>query len=436
VYRFWLMRGFLTEGGEWIDRLLVLPGAAVPTEGRGKALNGAVGLAAMNGKWERVLSLGEEAADLWRAFGDDARLAYALNFVASATSRIGSDSDSSTRSDKARGLLEEALGLAQRSGDRVVEAMILQNLGEQLGDLHGYAILRRDLSEVALSRRAAAQPLFERALAIATEASYPKVRIHTLGSLAMISYGTGDLSASRQQAENALAVALDAGDKQEMGFILLVLGCTAADQGERDRAREVIAEAVELGALGFRSGIGQLTGGSQFGLAGCALALAHLAATVGRLEEVVLLDTAVATWLTTRGAIPTLPHPHIHALLDQRVATGRTLGQSDLDRAVARGQAMSLAEAVAEVLQAQALAFGERSAEAPVPSGTAAPDGLTARELEVLRLVASGRSNREIADELTLSVRTVERHVTNLYAKIGARGKADATAYAFRHSLT
>src|SRR5262249_24412282 len=54
------------------------------------------------------------------------------------------------------------------------------------------------------------------------------------------------------------------------------------------------------------------------------------------------------------------------------------------------------------------------------------------RELEVLRLVAAGHSNREIADELVLSVRTVERHINNLYAKIGARGKADATAYAFR----
>jgi DNA-binding NarL/FixJ family response regulator len=176
---------------------------------------------------------------------------------------------------------------------------------------------------------------------------------------------------------------------------------------------------------------------------GCALALAHLAATVGRLEEVVLLDTAVATWLATQAAWPgSTParwanhSPHINALLDQRLAARRSLDQAEVDRAVARGQAVSLAEAVAEVLRALALAFGECSTEAPLPSGTAAPDGLTARELEVLRLVASGRSNREIADDLVLSVRTVERHVTNLYAKIGARGKADATAYAFRHGLT
>ncbi len=74
------------------------------------------------------------------------------------------------------------------------------------------------------------------------------------------------------------------------------------------------------------------------------------------------------------------------------------------------------------------------SANRPDVSG--GPDGLTPRELKVLRLVAAGHSNREVANALILSVRTVERHLATLYSKIGARGKADATAYAFRHSLT
>jgi DNA-binding CsgD family transcriptional regulator len=62
-------------------------------------------------------------------------------------------------------------------------------------------------------------------------------------------------------------------------------------------------------------------------------------------------------------------------------------------------------------------------------------DGLTQREVEVLRLISAGHSNAEIGERLVLSVRTVERHITNLYAKIGARGRADATAYAIRHHL-
>jgi DNA-binding CsgD family transcriptional regulator len=271
--------------------------------------------------------------------------------------------------------------------------------------------------------------MLEQALAVATQAGYSKIRIRALGNLAMISYGTGDLSASRQQAENALALARDVGDKLEMGVILVLVGCVAADQGDRDHALEVIAEAAELGVDGFRFGRGQR------GLVGCALALAHLAANAGRLGEAVMLDTALARWLTTRSS-GVYDSPHINALMNQRAAARRTLGHLEVDRAVAKGQALSLAEAVAEVLSAQALAFGEHSAEGRVRSGPDVPDGLTARETEVLRLVASGRSNREIAEELVLSVRTVERHVTNLYAKIGARGKADATAYAFRHGLT
>ena len=64
------------------------------------------------------------------------------------------------------------------------------------------------------------------------------------------------------------------------------------------------------------------------------------------------------------------------------------------------------------------------------------PAGLTAREVEVLRLVAAGRSNRAIAAALSLSVRTVERHIANILRKIDAHSKAEATAYAFRHGLT
>jgi DNA-binding CsgD family transcriptional regulator/pimeloyl-ACP methyl ester carboxylesterase len=60
---------------------------------------------------------------------------------------------------------------------------------------------------------------------------------------------------------------------------------------------------------------------------------------------------------------------------------------------------------------------------------------LTEREREVLGLIAGGESNGEIAARLELSVHTVERHVSNIYRKIDARGRADATAWALRHGL-
>ena len=67
------------------------------------------------------------------------------------------------------------------------------------------------------------------------------------------------------------------------------------------------------------------------------------------------------------------------------------------------------------------------------PAGDAAR--LSQQELRVLRLLAGGMTNREIADLLGISVRTIERHVTNLYGKIGARGRAQAAAYALNQRL-
>ena len=64
------------------------------------------------------------------------------------------------------------------------------------------------------------------------------------------------------------------------------------------------------------------------------------------------------------------------------------------------------------------------------------PNGLTAREAEVLALLAQGSSNREIAEALVLSIRTVERHVCNIYTKIDAHGRAAATAYALANRLS
>ena len=61
--------------------------------------------------------------------------------------------------------------------------------------------------------------------------------------------------------------------------------------------------------------------------------------------------------------------------------------------------------------------------------------GLTARELQVLRLVAAGKTNKAIAAELVLSERTVDRHVSNIFAKLGVSSRAAATAYAYEHQL-
>jgi len=73
--------------------------------------------------------------------------------------------------------------------------------------------------------------------------------------------------------------------------------------------------------------------------------------------------------------------------------------------------------------------LGVRSREATVPAG------LTVREVEVVRLIAAGKSNRGIAAELVLSEKTVARHLSNIFTKVGATSRAGVAAFAYDSGL-
>jgi DNA-binding CsgD family transcriptional regulator len=69
------------------------------------------------------------------------------------------------------------------------------------------------------------------------------------------------------------------------------------------------------------------------------------------------------------------------------------------------------------------------------PAGRSLPDRLSRREVDVLRLIAAGRTNKNIADELVISLNTVLRHVSNIFDKAGVANRAEAASYAHRHEL-
>jgi DNA-binding NarL/FixJ family response regulator len=68
-------------------------------------------------------------------------------------------------------------------------------------------------------------------------------------------------------------------------------------------------------------------------------------------------------------------------------------------------------------------------------SSSGHPHGLTARELQVLRLVAAGDTNKAIASKLCLSEKTIDRHLSNIFDKLDVSSRAAATAFAYQHKL-
>jgi ATP/maltotriose-dependent transcriptional regulator MalT len=172
-------------------------------------------------------------------------------------------------------------------------------------------------------------------------------------------------------------------------------------------------------------------------------ALTELEAIAGAFDSAVVRASA----LTARGRLqladgsPTSGCATLRDALDHwkalnipyEVATTRTLlGQALRDAGDEAGALESFAAAAAlfdEIgarLDAQALA-GDHP--------PALPNGLSMREAEVLRLIAAGMTNNDIADSLILSSKTVSRHVSNIFTKLGVSSRAAATAFAFEHGL-
>jgi DNA-binding NarL/FixJ family response regulator len=101
-----------------------------------------------------------------------------------------------------------------------------------------------------------------------------------------------------------------------------------------------------------------------------------------------------------------------------------TSGQASLDPAVQ----MHLIDAITATTS-------NATPDPSVPPATSLPDGLTPREAEVLALIGAGLSNAEIATQLFVSEATVKSHVNHMLPKIGARDRAQAVGYAYRHGL-
>jgi DNA-binding CsgD family transcriptional regulator len=251
------------------------------------------------------------------------------------------------------------------------------------------------------------------------------VALCNLGELAL---RRGEIATARELLEESLSLRRELGDKLGLGFTLSALAAVSRREGDPAAAWRLLTESLEL-----RREISDKPGIADCLERGAMLAIAQ----AQPLLSARLFGAAEAL----REDIGAPLTPAARAEYDHEVAALRaSLGETTLAAGWAEGRSMSLEEAIDRII-------APLTAEQPITPSTAAPsdaargsrtalpDGLTAREAEVLALIAEGIGNQAIAERLVVSLRTVEHHIASIYRKIGARGRADAVAYALRNGL-
>ncbi|WP_172885668.1 LuxR family transcriptional regulator [Jiangella sp. DSM 45060] len=189
----------------------------------------------------------------------------------------------------------------------------------------------------------------------------------------------------------------------------------------------VEAELVSAGA----AGAGGADGGEAAAAGSAGPADAGASAVAG--AEVVAWERALAALRSAEGPVHLIPYAGFR-LGQALVGAGRRDDALEVLR-----QAAAAADSLGAGLYRGWIDTFSKRAQLPLVSGVpdpaAAPSGLTVREHEVLRLVAAGRSNREIGEELFISAKTASVHVSNILAKLGASGRGEAAAIAHRDGL-
>jgi ATP/maltotriose-dependent transcriptional regulator MalT len=228
---------------------------------------------------------------------------------------------------------------------------------------------------------------------------------HRLAPLvrAALSLDRGDAAAAADEAERALR-RVPPGSAVDRGPALELVVRARLAAGEPDAAQ---AAAAELRGIADRVG-------TDAAAAAAALAGGLVAGAAGRWDEArTAFEDGVDHYARAGGRWEA------------------AMARRELARAL---RALGRHEAAEREARTADAALRRLGAAAGQPPDGPAPAGLTRREVEVLRLIARGRANPEIAAELVLSVRTVERHVANIYEKIGASGRA-ARATAASYAL-
>jgi DNA-binding CsgD family transcriptional regulator/tetratricopeptide (TPR) repeat protein len=450
----WERRWELVEGRAQLERILALaPSQAFPAA-RCSALTGAGVIAALQADYDQATRHCEEALAGWRHLGHQqgsARALLCLSTVAryqddyARAEILGQEAFAGFRSiDDGWGVghVLANLGMvAWVQGDhaagtaRYEEALIhLRDIGDEVGIFQVVLELGKGASDAGDLARATM--LLEECLALSESMGDRARRGETLNELGVVAQRQEDYSYAGELFTEAATLAQGVGDRRQLAWVTAHHGDVDVATGDFGSAATRYAEALGI----FRSMDNRL------GIALCLGAIARCAILRERLEAAVRLLGSCASLFNVTGATPPPGRDPVAAAeaLRSNVCpesfaeaweSGRSLGPGE-----AAAEALALAAELSkerhdEVRQDPVATPDGPSANAGDRSSPAAMLGLTPREVEVLRLLAEGMSDREIAAALSISERTAGNHVQHAMQKIGVESRTAAAVYAIRHDL-
>jgi predicted ATPase/DNA-binding CsgD family transcriptional regulator len=245
-----------------------------------------------------------------------------------------------------------------------------------------------------------------------------RVRAYLRDIEGVLALQSGDPFLAIDYWQEALALHRKIDNVLGAAFVLANLGLLCARLGDRDRSAGWLVEGLRLSRdLGYKLII-------QY----CLIGLGRLAAETDRLERAARLWGAADAMTEAYGAHLTRASREMIDYEHQLDAARQRLDPRRWTAAWSAGRGLTADQAVAYAL--------DEDHSDPIPPDQRHPNGLTDREVDVLRLVAAGLTSVDVGRRLFLSPRTVDWHLSSIYAKLGVRSRTEAARFAITHGLS